>query len=117
MDRNCIISYHDTKSLKTGVKRMLHVVWALFTGSAFLARWSFLKSFSDNGCNLWRLPEGTCEAMVLRELELDLPHTARHLCFGSWMGRCSLCIAFVLAMLFYVGSKPIRKVEKKPDLA
>lgn len=84
----------------------------------FLAPWSFLKSFSNNDdCNLWRLPDGICEAMVLCDLELDILHTATHLCFRLWMGRCSLCITFVLAMLFYIDSMPIRKVEKKPGLA
>lgn len=84
---------------------------------AFLAPWSFLKSFGNNACNLWRLPDGICEAMILCDLELGLPHTATHLFFGSWMGRCSLRVTFVLAVLFHIGAMPIRKAEKKPDLA
>lgn len=50
---------------------------------AFLAPWSFLKSFGNNNCNLWSLPDVICEAMVLCDLELGLPHRAAHLCFGS----------------------------------
>lgn len=92
------------------------IAWSLSTGSLGLS-WLPGHSFGDSDCNLWRQPDGICEAMVLCDLELSLPHTSTHLCFGSWMGRCYLGLTFVLAMLFYIDSMPIRKTEKKPDLA
>lgn len=55
--------------------------------------------------------------MVLHVLELDLPHTAMHVCSGSCVGKRPLSVGLVLAMRFYAGFMPIRKEEKKPDLA
>lgn len=55
------LACHDTKGLKTGVTRMLHVAWTLLGRSsfhrlfgAFLAPWDLLESFSVNGFTLWR---------------------------------------------------------------
>lgn len=91
-------------------------VEALSTGSLGL---SWLPGICWSPSVLMALPcgDGVCEAMVLYVLEVDLPHTATHLWFGPCLGKCPVHIGFVLAMRFYADFMPIRKEEKKPDLA